>query len=280
MGEWYGVLHKPEALRGTDELEGWFTDIANLLLNGVELMVGKTPHRFVELEFYHYGDAHHDVFAHRDPVQLQLGRWYFHKTRGVYRGGSFKGLDLAFGDGRCHGGVLIRSIEVIGGKLIDGPSLCVDHLLDSTGAETVAALDKAIAERPMWESSSPLSLRPVADRGADLYQSGRVGLTLKKLKTSPEPPRYILRNYRYLTEPRRVSKGKIYLALALHAAGQDPATIRETTNVPKASLERYLADFEEGRQSPDFGPFFGIDLGPRDLCRLHGVWHGNFGQKT
>jgi hypothetical protein len=42
-------------------------------------------------------------------------------------------------------------------------------------------------------------------------------------------------------------------------------------------VQRYVADFEEGRRAADFGPYYGIDLGPKELCRLQGVWHAVWG---
>ena len=65
----------------------------------------------MEVEVYYHAADHPDPFAHRDPAQLHVGRWYFHRTGGTYRGGSFKGLDLAFGGSAAHAGVLIRGIE-------------------------------------------------------------------------------------------------------------------------------------------------------------------------
>src|SRR5262245_43010040 len=144
MSDWENVLRRPEQFSDGNMADEWFTRIANRLLNGSRLIVGSVAHRIVEIEFYYHGDQHLDPFAHRDSLQLQLGRWYFHRTRGTYRSGTFKGLDLTFGDGKAFGGVLIRSLETPDGTLIDGPSLCVDHLLDRAGCESVAALDSAI----------------------------------------------------------------------------------------------------------------------------------------
>lgn len=274
MTDWEGVLRRPADFQDGPVAEEWFGRIAGQLLNGARLVAGGEPHRFVEVEvYYHDGGAHPDPFAHRDPVQRECGRWYFHRTGGVYRSGSFKGLDLTFGDGRAHGGVLIRSIEAPGGKLIDGPSLCVDHLLAATGAGTVAELDRAIGGRKAWDPDSPLRLAAVdPPEQRPVVRTGRVGLSLKRLRESPDPPRFILRRYRYLTEPRRVSKGKPYLVLALHREGQDPDAIRQLTGCPRASIQRYLEDYKAGQAETAFTGYFGIDLGPKDLCRLHGTW--------
>jgi hypothetical protein len=112
-----------------------------------------------------------------------------------------------------------------------------------------------------------------------IVRSARVGLSLKKHKLSADPPSYLLRPYRYLTEPRRVSKGKPYLVLSLHAQGISPEQIAAMTGCPRKTVERYLEDFTAGQNEADFAPYFGIDLGPKELCRLHGVWHAKIGSR-
>jgi hypothetical protein len=274
MASWSALFQKPNKLTD-DATADWFDRIAEQLLNESRLVVAREPHRFVEIEFYYFDAAHPDPFTHRDPLQLECGRWYFHRTRGVYRGGSFKGFDLTFGDGEAHGGILIRGLETSDGKLIDGPSLCVDHLLDITGAEDVAALDTAIAGRAAWDPSNPLRLETADGEPCEVCRTARVGLSLKRSKKAPEPPRYVMRPYRYLSEPRRTSKGKLHMVLALHAEGRAPEEIRTITGCPPSTIERYIADFEEGR-GEDFDPYYGKDLGPKDLARLHGVWHARW----
>ena len=276
MSEWRALFQKPDDV--SDGVAGWFDRIAAQLLSGSQLVVGGEPHRFVEVEFYYCGDAHTDTFTHRDPIQRECGRWYLHRTHGVYRGGSFKGFDLTFGDGKAFGGALIRGIEGPDGKLIDGPSLCVDYLLARTGLREVATLDAAIGERAAWDSDNPLRLQSVhASAPRSLWRSARVGLSLKRVKKTSDAPRFIMRPYRYLTEPSRTSKGKLLLVLALHAQGTDPETIRRLTDSPRQTIQRYIEDFEAGRAERDFSPYFGIDLGPKELCRLHGAWHANYG---
>jgi hypothetical protein len=278
MADWEALLLEPPGLDGTDDLLGWFDAVAARLLNGTRLMVGGEPHRFTEVEFYYHGGGHLDPFTHRDPIQRELGRWYFHRTRGVYRGGSFKGFDLTFGGTAAFGGVLIRGLEKPDGTLVDGPSLSVDHLLARTEAPDVATLDEAIEGRVAWDSESPLCLDwtpELLDR--PLLRSPRVGLSLKRLRAAPQPPRYIMRSYRYLSEPKRVAKGKLHMVLAEHARGSPAEQITKVTGCPRATVQRYVADFEEGRAKGDLSPFWGIDLGPRDLCQLYGAWWAQFG---
>lgn len=273
MSRWQNLFQKPKKLSEKSAAD-WFDQIAACLLNETELLVGKQPHRFTEIEFYYFQDEHPDPFTHRDPLQLECGRWYFHRTRGVYRGGSFKGIDLTFGTEKAHGGILIRGIEKPDGSLIDGPSLCVDHLLDATGADDVATLDKAIGSRVAWDPKNPLQLRELDEpTSRSIYRTARIGLSLKKSKKSPEPPRYVVRRYRYLSEPRRISKGKLHMVLALHAEGLSAEEIHDVTGCPKATVERYIADFEEGCKEDGFDCYYGIDLSPKELCRLHGTYH-------
>jgi hypothetical protein len=274
MSSWEVVLRPPEPVADDSNLEAWFGRIADRLLNGSRLLAGGGAHRLVEVEAYYHSRAHPDPFTHRDPLQRECGRWYFHCTRGTYRSGSFKGLDLTFGSGDAFGGMLIRGLEAPGGKLIDGPSLLVDHLLDVTGAQSVAQLDAAIASRVAWDPSNPLRLVEAPGEEPRLvYRSARVGLSLKRAGASSDMPRFILRSYRYLTEPRRTAKGKPLLVLALHAQGMDAQAISQLTGCPRKSVDRYITDCETGRGEAGFGPYLGIDLSPHDLCRLHGTWH-------
>jgi hypothetical protein len=269
---------KPAHVTADEHFDAWFELLADRLLNEVDLVVAGAAYRFAELETYYHGPAHADLFAHRDPVQLENGRWYFHRTRGEYRGGSFKGLDLAFGDGSAHFGVLIRAIVTPDGVIIDGPSLTVDYLLMRTKAKDVATLDAMIAGRKVWDATSPLSIRASAKtRNATVYRSSRVGLSLKKAHGKPDAPRFVARPYRFLTEPRGISKGKVHLVLALHRRGETAESIAQLTGCPKKTVERYVKDFEAGKPVADFGGYVGKELGTVELCRLLGTWTAKYG---
>jgi hypothetical protein len=277
MTDWPTLLRKPTRLEAPGVAETWFDAIAEKLLNGATLRAGGKAHRLVEVEFYLHGAEHPDPFAHRDPLQLQCGRWYFHRTAGAYRSGSFKGLDLTFGDGTMHGGVLLRGLETEDGTLIDGPSLLVDHLLKLTKAASVRVLDSMIANRAAWDASSPVRLEDTdSARTQPLFRCGRVGLTLKNARNKPAATRFILKPYRYLSEPRKTAKGKPLMVLAMHARGAGVEEIVKATGCPRKSVERYVADFEVGRGRSDFAAYIGTELKSADLCRLHGTWHAAY----
>jgi hypothetical protein len=273
------IGRRPAGAAAEGQFGRWFAALAAHLLNATDFLVAGRPYRLAEVEAYYSGPGHPDPFTHKDPLQREFGRWYFHRTAGEYRGGSFKGVDLTFGDGRGTFGVLVRSVVAPDGALIDGPSLTVDHLLRQTGAASVAGLDRAIAGRPWWDTSSPLAVRESGEpRAAEVVTTARVGLSLRRGRGRPDAPRFVMRPYRYLTEPRRITKGKPQTVLALHAAGKDVAAIQAMTGVARRVIDKYVADFAVGECEPGFEAYTGKELSTADLCKLIGTWAAHFGR--
>lgn len=78
-----------------------FDQIAHSLFNKYKLQVNDNWYRLLDIEFYYYApDLHEDVYAHKHESQLQSGKWYFHGS----------GIDITIGNGKHHGGILIRAI--------------------------------------------------------------------------------------------------------------------------------------------------------------------------
>jgi hypothetical protein len=280
IGKWRSLLLEPGRLGEDDALSAWFDTIAGRLLRGCRLMVAGGAYRLTEVEMYYHGGRHFDPFSHREPIQKNTGLWYFHRTHGVYRSGSFKGVDLTFAGAEAFGGILIRGFETEDGTLVDGPSLCVDYFLARTEKTSVVVLDDATEGRAAWDPDNPLRLQwqsEMVDR--PILKTARVGLSLKRARKSDLLTQFLLRPYRYLSEPRRISKGKLHMVLALHAQGVSPGEIRERTGCPKGAIERWIVDYREGARESDFTPYFGIDLGPKELARLHGLWDAKYGQR-
>jgi hypothetical protein len=270
-------LRKPP--RFSDRTAGaWFAAIADALLNRTRWVIAGRAHRITECEFYFRGPQHDDPFTHGDPIQVHAGRWYFHKTAGIYRGGSFKGLDVTFGDGVAKGGILIRGAQTAEGRLIVGPSLLVDYLLASCGHRTVEGFDRELAERFVWDREAPMYLTHASDARMAVFRSARVGLSLRRAGPGSAKPTYLTREYRFLTEPRAIAKGKPHLVIALHRAGQPAAEIREVTGVPARSIDTYVVEYEAGVAGGRFEDYFGHEIGPKDVCRLHGIADREFGR--
>jgi hypothetical protein len=263
-------LTRPQQLNDRSAA-GWFARIAFDLLNRTIWVIGGLAHRIAEVEFYFRGADHDDPFTHGHAMQVHAGLWYFHRTAGAYRGGSFKGVDITFGDGNARGGILIRGAVAEDGQRIDGPSLLVDHLLRLCHQTTVPLLDQAIADRRVWDRSSPMYLVPAQNLGSEVYSSARVGLSLRRAGPGSAKPDYLTRPYRFLTDPRAIAKGKAHLVIALHRAGQSLDDIRETTGVPDRSVAAYVEAYEQGLRQGGFEDYFRKVIGPRDVCRLHGI---------
>ncbi|HJL15902.1 MAG TPA: hypothetical protein RMH99_09610 [Sandaracinaceae bacterium LLY-WYZ-13_1] len=245
--------------------------LCETLLDRTALVVAGVPHRLREVEAYYFGARHRDPFAHRDPLQREPGRWYFHRRGGTYRGGSFKGLDLTFGAPGAFGGVLLRTLEPPDGALISGPSLLVDALLEATGAPRVADLHRRAPDA--FDRGAPLHLADAPPRGARILRTARVGLTLKRATGADARTAYLMRPDRFLDAPRAVRKGRVHVVVALHLAGLAPGAIRARTGSPRRSIEGWIAAFEEGRRAGRFEPFLGRDASSRELAFLAGVWH-------
>ncbi len=273
MSKFISLLPKIEL---NQTFSSWCDSIASYLLNHTHLLVGGDVYRLVEIEFYYYNQEHPDPFTHRDSLQLTCGGWYFHRQGNRYRSGSFKGIDLTFGDGETFGGILIRSIAAPDNTIIDGLSLCVDRLLAEIGFPTVAQLDEAISGKLAWDTTSHIFLEETDTlTEKQIFQSARVGLSLKRANIFPDMPDYIIRPYRYLTEPKLIRKGKLYLVLALHIQGLNPTEIHQITNCPKQTIENYIIEFDKGRNNNNLTPYIGMELKPIDLCKLHGIYFGN-----
>lgn len=272
------IMQRPGDVVAEADFASWFAAIAEQLLNHTDFMVVGQRYRLAEVEMYYSSPRHPDPFPHCDPRQREFGRWYFHRNRGGYRGGSFQGLDLTLGDGTAYGGFLIRTILTPEGAAIVGPARTVKHLLETTQTRRVAELDDRIADRTITDPTSPLHLAEAASpRTAPIYSTARVGLSLKQAKE--HAARFVGRRYRYLTEPTLITPGQVHLAIALYCDGHTPEEIHALTGIRRAVLARYFTHFATGHMAPDFNAYFGQSLTTPQLCQLLGTWHAHYGSE-
>jgi len=227
-----------------------FMKIATQLMNQYLLYIRGEPHRLTELEFYFCGEKHQDVFTHQDELQKTSGNWYFHKTGSGYKGGSYKGLDITFGQ-NGYGGILIRSIETMDGKYIEGPSLVVDNVL------SINRTKNGIPEISEFVDSDTFNIS-VSKKGTlylhktdnlehrNIVAGPRYGLTLKK--TEGDRPYYIMKPYRFVSNALQVRKGRVNLVLGLHASGSTIEQIVTVTGCTQKHIKNYIASFEEGKK--------------------------------
>ena len=180
------------SFKDIESLEKHFNKIAGLLMNRIVLIVNEKQYRFTELEFYFYSPGfHEDPYIHEHKLQLETGHWYFHPS----------GLDITFGDGINHGGILIRGMRRIyaeKGFFISGPLKVVHEIFLSMG--NICGHEQVL--RLMDTDEMP---------GEELVRSTRIGLKEK------EPAGFIDKYYRYITFPFEPSHDYAEKTLVAHS---------------------------------------------------------------
>lgn len=201
-----------------------------------------------------------------------------------YRGGSRKGLDLTIASSSLQddirGGILLRTLSRTSPdpKIICGPSLIVDEILQASGA--VPSISSLVETK--WDSSTGLNafrpreslskmthltLLPREDEQPGsfhptVYRSPRIGLDLSHPGTTPtrDHPRlqYLPKPYRFFTHPNQLDKGRPQTFLGvLHSyppPGPGPLTadpavraqVLTTMAIKRGTFDKYFDDYATG----------------------------------
>src|SRR4051812_48966588 len=142
------------------------------------------------MEFYLHTKEHPDPYVHMDQQQKTVHEWYFHKAKANgenYKGGTFKGLDITFGE-EIYGGILIRTIGIkYEGRteIIEGPCNVVN----------MNSLD-------IFNNSHLKLISYSEENLKNVYACRRVGLKMDK------NPKYGAAEYRFMIEPRKIKKDR------------------------------------------------------------------------
>ena len=83
-----------------------FDRIADKFSGVIQLKINNAYYRIVDFEFYTFSKSLPDPHTYKNDLQLENGKFYLHSS----------GVDITFGDGINHGGILLRSIV----KLYEG----------------------------------------------------------------------------------------------------------------------------------------------------------------
>ncbi|KIL69050.1 hypothetical protein M378DRAFT_69522 [Amanita muscaria Koide BX008] len=257
----------------------------------------ESAYEVLELEFYLWMEgSHRDPFTHGSEEQRISGQWYFHRapqfsmdshrnmTSGtMYRSGSRKGLDLTIGrplsensstitplndipnpmsasEPDIRGGILLRSLRrVSDGKVICGPSLLVDEILQSSNSDSIPDLVTSkwngdinafrseggptfLCFRPRFDqkrAQSPGALPPT------VYSSPRIGLDLSHPGTtvSKDHPRllFLSKRYRFFTHPELLEKGRPQTFIGiLHFCLRNGHTLRATAGKNGGTIDSFF----------------------------------------
>lgn len=182
-----------------------FIMIADKILNNSELVVGETRFRICEIEFYYRNEEHNDEYVHSHKNQLEFGKFYFHRYHnGSYKSGTYKGMDLAFGDvsKKLYCGILIRSIQDLKtGDFIEGPCRSVNKILETLGFPDVKTFMQSRNEPVQIYSPGPIQLVHIPLQKEEIYCGPRVGL-------SDKYPNFKTVDYRFATQIKKIKKQK------------------------------------------------------------------------
>lgn len=202
-----------------DNLSLNFEEISDILFNKSCLIISGRRYRILEVEYYLYEDGHEDHFAHCHPQQMEFMEWCFHRASAksdTYRSGTYKGLDIACGskDLKRYGGILLRSIyDLHDKKVINGPSLLVDHILSQNGIEpnNIKSFISDKLNNNLNVSFSPCLSLIISSKylynPAHIWKSPRVGLSLKKTDHIDDRHFFLSSFYRHLIFPHLIPKG-------------------------------------------------------------------------
>lgn len=167
-----------------------FDRIAEKFSRDIHLKVNDTFYRIVDFEFYTYSDTIPDPHTYKHDDQLQSYQLYLHGS----------GLDITFGDGKNHGGILLRSIV----KLFDGSDKSTGFMKKQyDGPQKVATEIFSNLKALNCDGLNEIRLIDIAGRNQDhqffpgttVLKTSRVGLTAKPTDPSNQ---YLNLDLRYI----------------------------------------------------------------------------------
>ena len=174
---------------------------------------------------------------------MEMLQWYFHKFGKSYKSGTYKGLDISFGrkEENLYGGILLRTIQDISSlKFYEGSCNLVKELFKLSESEEVKDFIRINEQfskeniHKIMDISNLESIKSDSNANAltlveltgekkgiwssrDIYCSPRVGLTLKK--DAPEKEFFLMKNYRFCTNPEVIKKSKSQIYVGLIGQG-------------------------------------------------------------
>lgn len=266
------------------DAEQFFKDSSTWLLHDCVLIIGSKEHRIREIEMYFTSEQHQDPFTHCHPLQSTSMNWYFHRMNNSpnasYKGGSFKGLDITIGNKNKNfaGGILIRSLEEIQTKkIICGPSLCVDYILNTNSCDSVDSFVKTKLNDNLdatCNMQSYLFLKdttgvPRKEARKKIIFTARIGLYFTKKDVSLEKQQqFIFKLYRAVSDHFQISKGKVLAIVALLEKGTSVSEIMQLTGCTHKMVSKYTCWFYDG-QNMNPNSFIGNKWTEAQLCTCY-----------
>ncbi len=226
-------------------LEDKFKLFSSYLLKQFKIKIGDMVCSIEEVEIYYNSANHKDDYTHKNKDQLTNGMWYFHSySNGTYKNGTYKGMDITFGNGKdIYGGVLIRSIaNTTDNEFIMGPCNTVNYILKKTGCAEIDDLVKKMKNLEVLNEKNifHLTIQPIQEN-TQIFTGPRVGLSLKY-------PEYLIKEYRYLKQPSKISKCRSTIISSLHNGGMKEIDICTLTKLSTASVKKAIKEFNDAKE--------------------------------
>jgi hypothetical protein len=198
------LTEKLSEVKEAKDLQQYFAEVADILLNKGKLVINKTEYRLTEIEFYYNDwDEHKDIFAHKVKENIKSGTWRFHAS----------GIDIVFekkkkGENEIYGGILLRAITLASNtdekknkqNDVYGP-LRMRALL---GKELKALKGEFQGEKCARESNIYWKDDETAFEEQEIHCVPRFGLNPENDKSEE----FINKPYRFMIYPMKEHKGK------------------------------------------------------------------------
>ena len=192
-----------------------FINIGNEILNEYVLCAKDKKYRICEIEFYMKNAEHNDEYVHCAKEQKNKFGFYFHKYHnGTFKSGTWKGMDLCFGDENTFYGVLIRSmLDIETNEFIEGPCKCANTVLNNFNCSSTNELYEQMKDNEnspfkftqnndFFNKKSELHIEKTNDMPLkEIYWATRIGL-------SDKYPEFKNKLYRYCTHKEKIKKEK------------------------------------------------------------------------
>lgn len=174
------------------DVNQYFASFANYILNKTVIICNNVNLRICEIEFYLKSDDHKDPYVHDLAEQHTYSNWYFHRyNNGTYKNGTFKGLDITFGDKSKAFGILIRSIYHPIDKIIEGPCKTVNKLLELFEVKSIMDFTD---NKTMSIFNDKLKLVEMPDYDTQTIIRGpRIGLSNKNIEYQNKDYRFAIK---------------------------------------------------------------------------------------
>lgn len=191
---------KTESYRNAIITADDFDVLAEIFLKHAVIKVRSMFYRLREIEFYLFSENHKDSYAHQQDGLKKYGEVYLHRhNNGTFKNGNYKSMDLTLGNESRWFGILVRGLNIISGDLetsIDGPCLCVNHMLTQYGVTDVQSYCNEFGDPTASHFATVYySQQPWTE--SEIINGPRIGLSERYPDFKERKYRYGLSGHRY-----------------------------------------------------------------------------------